>query len=107
MDHTLHFPATTINDINNLDDVCQFFSELTGVFGLGWHPDHPFDTLHEMPGGVEESVRITSLMDKSFKVCETAGIEDPYELAYASTRKIREPFGIGIEVEEPLAALFR
>jgi hypothetical protein len=106
MDHALNFSVTKVNSINNLDDVCQFFSELTEVFGLGWHPDDPFDVLHEIPGGVEESARILSLMNRSFEVCEATGIEDLYELAYASTRKIREPHGIGTEADEPLALLF-
>lgn len=106
MDYTLNFPVTKTTDINNLNDVCQFFSELTHVFGLGWHPDDSFDTLDEIPGGVEESARIKSLMRRSFEVCEITGIEDPYELAYASTRKIRASYGIGTEPEEPLASLF-
>lgn len=106
MDYTLNFPVTKVDSINNVDDICQFFSELTEVFGLGWHPDDTFDVLHETPGGIDESARISSLMNRSFDISEAAGIEDLYELAFASTRKIRELNCIGTETEEPLALLF-
>jgi hypothetical protein len=106
MDLTLNFTITKVNSVNNLDEVCQFFSELTEVFGLSWHPDHTFDSLNKMPGGVEESARIASLINRSFEVCEAAGIEDTNELAYASTRKIRESHEFGTEAEEPQALLF-
>lgn len=103
----IEIPITGVYKINSLEDVCQFYSDLVQTFGFSWHPDDRLDALDDCPGGHEEADRIDKLMEEAFNVSLAAGIEDPYELAFASTRKIREPFGLGTDYEEPLAVLFK
>ena len=108
MNVLLHFPVTETREVNNLEDVCRFYSELTSVFGLGWHPDDPFDTLYDAPGGKEEAARIIELIGKCFTISREAGMENPYDLALASTWKIRADLGLGTEFgEDPLAIYYQ
>ena len=73
------------NQITKIEDVKIFFNELNSKFGLSWHPDDEFN---------EKELNIQ--MSKCFEYCEKREI-DIYEIAFDSTREIRENFGIGIE----------
>jgi RimJ/RimL family protein N-acetyltransferase len=85
-------PSTIFRDITTLDDVWSWFAEMLADWGLGWHPEDPFDW-DETP---QYNDLFNKMMDAAYTVCEEADI-DICEIAMDVSRPYRHSFGLGID----------
>lgn len=70
--------------ITTLQDVETWFSELCQSFGLGWHPDTPFEDFTGITP--ERAAILNTLMAQAFEVC-AANDADIYDLGLSAFRQ--------------------
>ncbi len=89
-----------IKDINTIEDVELFASQLVNDENLSFHPDDDFSDYINMETkerlySDEEAVNLNQLMEKCFNVCEQ-NYTDIYELM---GKPLYAKLGLGIEKE--------
>lgn len=84
--------------ITSVVDVKAFFHHLVDECKVNFHPDDDFADYISLddktPSFTDEEVAVYNrLMEESFDICETAGV-DIYELALQELEKVLKPFEV-------------